>query len=472
MSRADISVVVIGRNDDYEPGWGDRLSQIIGYNTSACAAAGINLDVAFVEWNPPPGRPLLAEALCDAHPNVGVTVVPEDVHDALGSPDDLPIVLALAVNVGIRAATGRHVLVTGGDVLLGRALIARIASEGLRNRVLYRAERVNIAADLSWDDLRSDGVEDIARVVSIDSCREPPYDEPPFTNACGDFLLLDRGTAVGLRGFDESVRRSRLHLDSRFALNAMFACRESILLGEIFHLSHSRSFVNAEHHVYAGGRINPLREVPYLNRPMWGLGDRLRLPSCCGRICRVDGAAPAGLNGHADLSWPERRRARRSGRALEKARASRQPSSPPLAALRRENSIGATALESLGHWDGADTAASGQRVRVTTPAAPWAYAATALLPDAVAADEWLWAWVDVAAVSGCISVGILVDGVIVDEEICGTDSGPQRIWLRVDQAGSSLLVRNADSPHQSTVEVVGVGTAAAGRSFSAAQEDR
>src|SRR5258708_35198885 len=58
--RFSLELAIIGRNDDYEPGWAERFMEAVKYNTELFRNSRVDLQVAFVEWNPPPGRPLLA----------------------------------------------------------------------------------------------------------------------------------------------------------------------------------------------------------------------------------------------------------------------------------------------------------------------------------------------------------------------------------------------------------------------------
>src|SRR5262249_23483248 len=100
----------------------------------------------------------------------------------------------------------------------------------------------------------------------------PPYDRPPYTHACGDFLLADRISMLGVRGFDEGIRSARLHLDSRFCLTAMDAGLSCNLIGQIFHINHARSFTVLGD-AYPDAKYQWDGDLPYLNRRDWGLAN-------------------------------------------------------------------------------------------------------------------------------------------------------------------------------------------------------
>ena len=56
--RIVIEAIILGRNDDYEPQWTEKLLAAIAYNRALLTRDGYEFRVAFVEWNPPAGRPL------------------------------------------------------------------------------------------------------------------------------------------------------------------------------------------------------------------------------------------------------------------------------------------------------------------------------------------------------------------------------------------------------------------------------
>lgn len=451
MRRASISTVIIGRNDDYEPGWSDRLQEVIAYNRDSAGRRGIDLRFVFVEWNPPQDRPLLGPVLTDANADTSAVVVDPAIHASLSVSDDLPIVLSMAVNAGIRAADGDFVLVTGGDVFFGVDVLDGIATHGLEAGVLYRAERVNIRPDLPWGSLTVSSIEDPERVESVDTCSEPPYDAPPFTNASGDFLMADRASMLALRGFDERVHHGRLHLDSRFALNAMHVCSRAELLGRIFHISHARSWVNHAVPTYAGARINPRREVPYLNGDDWGLAAMRWSRSASGsRVWNVsfgDGGlpdVPAGLRSHVE----------RSRKQLEDACARRQPPQPGPDDVVTTTAIDVDVFDVLPHWKGATRQATESGLCIVTPRAAWAYAAIAEVQGPEDESHWAWCAVEVIVSQGRAAVGILLDEHLVDEQYVEPRDGRCKVFLRLPaRRPVCVLIRNGEAEAASELTV-------------------
>lgn len=266
-----IEAIILGRNDDYEPGWSDRLQAVLAYNRERFAGTAFDYRAVFVEWNPPPDQPLLSPQLVARFPFVRGIVVEADVHKSL-SRGRQAMMMNFPVNAAIRTSDADYLVITGGDILFGKNLCERLVHNA-RPGCLYRAERVNIRSDLDFGRLVPQMVEDPSNIISVDTCREPPFDRPPYTNASGDFIMMDRLTLAGLRGMDESIDFARLHLDSRMSMNALQAGLDCQLMGQIFHISHSRSFSRAVS-TYPDHEYIWDCSLPYLNGGNWGLADR------------------------------------------------------------------------------------------------------------------------------------------------------------------------------------------------------
>ncbi len=116
----DLSVVAVGRNDDYADGFLDRFRCFL---YQLCEQLGVfprTLEIVVVDWNPPPGKPRLSEQLEFLEPPENLTIrfieVPGAVHAALENSDRIPLFEYLAKNVGIRRALGRFVLATNPEI--------------------------------------------------------------------------------------------------------------------------------------------------------------------------------------------------------------------------------------------------------------------------------------------------------------------------------------------------------------------
>ena len=157
-----LSVVMVGRNDNYGGTFQSRLATSLRINLHllnkhTSGASGFTGEVLFVEWNPLPVGPssaaLLAEyaaaaARQSSHPpvtRVRVVTIPQVVHNALvrqaGAETSPPVLEILGKNVGVRRARGKFVLTTNPDDVLSASLVASFAKMNLLAVNFYRAAR-------------------------------------------------------------------------------------------------------------------------------------------------------------------------------------------------------------------------------------------------------------------------------------------------------------------------------------------
>src|SRR5262245_15742571 len=111
----------------------------------------LSIELILVEWNPPPARLPLAEALSwpalDDHCQIRIVTVPPELHARLQYAAALPLFQMIAKNVGIRRARGRYVLATNIDILFSDSLM-RFLRDDLRPGRLYRADRCDVPTDV------------------------------------------------------------------------------------------------------------------------------------------------------------------------------------------------------------------------------------------------------------------------------------------------------------------------------------
>ncbi len=255
-ARMHVAAVLVGRNDDYMPDFVGRLRATATWNAAHLAG-----EIVFVEWNPPPDRPLLSITLTEEFPNLKAYVVGVEIHDSLSRNDRLPLLEYHAKNVGIRRAGAPLVVATNADVAFGPDTIRRIRTWRPDDRVAWTAQRI----DVSWRDFhrKSIGLMDCVRYR-----RMIPY-EPLGT---GDFLLATRILWHQVRGYDESLVKHRIGCDMRGAAQMRALGAEIRRIGTVVHLAHPTSCTEEvrPHH----GEFAPADGIPYENGRDWGLGDR------------------------------------------------------------------------------------------------------------------------------------------------------------------------------------------------------
>ncbi len=147
-----LSLVVTARNDDHGGNPLVRMQAFVDGWISQARRHGIPSELIVVEWNPPPDRPRLHQALrwpSDFGPcQVRVIEVPAEVHRRYGHAEALALYQMIAKNVGIRRARGQFVLATNMDILFSDALAAFFAARRLEDGRMYRIDRHDAMSDI------------------------------------------------------------------------------------------------------------------------------------------------------------------------------------------------------------------------------------------------------------------------------------------------------------------------------------
>lgn len=238
-----LSIVLTGRNDNFGGDFNDRFFRALRFNHQRLSEAGVAHEFVFVEWAPIAGKPYLADLTREAIPELPresfvVYIVDARYHEAYSLNPRLKFLEFIAKNVGIRRSRGLFVLTTNTDVYLGRGIVELLAAGTLEPAKLYRAARTDLrlGADLTHVDW--DLLEDPRNRVAVNEITPPLY-----TNASGDFLLMDRLSYCRIRGFNEVYRVAKIHLDGNFCAKAYANGYELVDVGQpIYHLNHVGSF--------------------------------------------------------------------------------------------------------------------------------------------------------------------------------------------------------------------------------------
>jgi hypothetical protein len=284
MTRSEspfLSIVITARHDNYGGDFRARIAAPLRFNYQQLSERGVPYEVLLVEWDPVPGRPLLAEMLARELGDIAghvlrpIVVAPE-YQTAMTQNPRVPYLEYAAKNVGIRRATAPFLLVTNADILLGRQVVDALAARRVQPGTMYRAPRYDIKLGVDQSGLRWEALEDRANQV-----RRPVLEPPLFSSAAGDFLLSDRGTFHMLRGFNEVYRAARAGIDLNFMVKVHGAGIPIVEIdGPVYHVNHLGS-MRISKALHRDSRADTpwgdldwhSAEVTYTNPEGWGLAD-------------------------------------------------------------------------------------------------------------------------------------------------------------------------------------------------------
>ncbi len=104
----------------------------------------VPIELIMVEWNPPPEKPGLAQALIWTETEwveSRIIQVPAELHRRYKHSEGLPLYQMIAKNVGIRRSRGEFVLATNIDLLFSDELFEFLADRRLSPGKMYRVDR-------------------------------------------------------------------------------------------------------------------------------------------------------------------------------------------------------------------------------------------------------------------------------------------------------------------------------------------
>lgn len=287
-----LSVVAVGRNDDYGGDFRERLQAFVSWTVRRLKKVEINSELIFVNYNPvaenEPIESFISWPTSDAVVQVRVITVSSQLHETFidqTGVKPVPVLEYLAKNVGVRRAKGNFILVMNPDILLGSELFPSF--KNLRSDSYYRVNRIDFKGvefntegacpseqlketafkiwfkgqeisikGFSWFNYRLQWF----RISASNTWRSATIYMRPFLdflsipvyydrieyqyhcNASGDFMLMARSQWMELGGYDQYSWIS-LHVDSMMVLRAAAnGLKEHTFGTPIFHKEHERRY--------------------------------------------------------------------------------------------------------------------------------------------------------------------------------------------------------------------------------------
>jgi hypothetical protein len=152
--RPYLSVIATARNDDHGANLLRRIQIFVSALAGQARRYDLPVELVLVDWNPPPDKPPLAEALRWPEPGpcrFRVLTVPPEWHRRYRHHKALPLYQMIAKNAGIRRAEGEFILATNIDILFSSELMEFIAARRLERGRMYRIDRHDVDADVPSD---------------------------------------------------------------------------------------------------------------------------------------------------------------------------------------------------------------------------------------------------------------------------------------------------------------------------------
>lgn len=266
-----ISFIATSRNDNHGLHLLERMQLFIDNILTFSFLYKLPCELILIEWNPPKKNPRLKEVLNWSRKNlyckIRIIEVPSKIHEKFKNSRKLPLYQMTAKNVGIRRAKGNFLLLTNVDIVFSQNLFKFLSQKKLQERILYRIDRTDIGGEIPYFSSpreilnycqthqirmnKKNGTITLPQKINLRqrvglSIRFFNYEilgrNPVLvhTNACGDFMLMDKKSWFKLRGYAE-LEVFSWKLDGLFCYCAHYAGIKEFILknSPIFHLEHS-----------------------------------------------------------------------------------------------------------------------------------------------------------------------------------------------------------------------------------------
>jgi glycosyltransferase involved in cell wall biosynthesis len=288
--RCTLSIVVVGRNDNYGGNFIERLQTGINWNTRWLEYYKINSEIILVNWNPVAENPDLTEVMTfpkdRKYVRFRMITVPSAIHKDYIDPSirsTVPMFEFVAKNVGIKRAKGKYLLSINADILIHPEIFSAIGKEELDDKHYYRANRLDYRKTDNhtvtnmlkngfsvllkgkmyyFNEKRSIPLQyQLLRVKNVLWLKWEAFKlaNPRLSNwqswvmnpdngafiahchASGDFMLMATELWMKLKGYPEYTYMST-HTDSIFTMLAYSKLNEKVFKQPIFHQEHERRY--------------------------------------------------------------------------------------------------------------------------------------------------------------------------------------------------------------------------------------
>jgi hypothetical protein len=247
-----LSITVTSRNDDHGGGQIERFDTFLHGLAQYRQRLGADWELVICEWNPPPDRPRLHEALdFPASLPWRIYTVSTETHALYPCSDAVPVLFQFGQNAAIRRAQGEWVLSCSQDLVFSDRLARFLAHENLSERAFYRANRVDSTLRAVTGDDVAGWVAQLGAAHKRTAAFEPGKMQL-HTRACGDFVLMHISAWWGIRGFVE-VPLFGIYLD-----------------GLVLHMAHAAGLTQQV--------LDPWRCVHHIDHDEQGVKIRERFP--------------------------------------------------------------------------------------------------------------------------------------------------------------------------------------------------
>lgn len=257
VSFNQISIIVVGRNDNYGGDFSLRLKTTMDWNLKQLPGA----ELIYIEWNRIKEKASDCDWIEKRYPNVKCFTISNEVHQKITNNQKMPVMEYFAKNIGMRKATREWLLMINGDCLIGLDVTKNITK--LNENYVYATNYVSFKWDqqpITHQHIKNKKTYTVTFPAG-----------PNFNAAVGNFILCHKNNWLKATGYDESLTNVRAGVDSNGLNQLLHSGVKKAIIGTHYHLDHPESIV---HGTNASHGVHQFNNIPYKNDNNWGFNDK------------------------------------------------------------------------------------------------------------------------------------------------------------------------------------------------------
>lgn len=253
VDPSSISIIVVGRNDNYGGDFSNRLKTSMDWNLKLLPGA----ELIYVEWNKIADKESDCVWIEKRYPRAKCFSVSHEIHQHINSNPKMPVMEYFAKNIGMRKASGDWLLMVNADCLIGEDCL--IPLKTLSKKYVYGTHYVSFI----WD-----GKTITSAHLKNNKTYTVVFPSPKnMGSVVGNFVLTHKDNWMMAGGYDERLTNVRAGVDTNGLNQLLHLGLKPMVLGTHYHLDHPESIVHGANATHGNHAFN---NIPYKNKEDWG----------------------------------------------------------------------------------------------------------------------------------------------------------------------------------------------------------
>ncbi len=252
----NISIVVVGRNDNYGGDFSLRLKTTLDWNLKQLPGA----ELIYVEWNRIEDRESDCFWIEKRYPEAKCYIVPNEIHNQITQNKAMPVLEYFAKNLALRKASRDWIIMINADCFIGPNVMKNI--NRLNKNYVYATHYVSFRWDQEpLSERHTRAVENFVITFSASA---------NLSAVVGNFILTHKQNWLNATGYDEKLTNVRAGVDSNGLNQLLHAGLKPMVLGHHYHLDHPESIIHGTNQSHGSHAFN---NIPYKNGSNWGFAE-------------------------------------------------------------------------------------------------------------------------------------------------------------------------------------------------------